>query len=203
MKWIIENSTWIFSGIGVTILVLVFNFLFGKKEKPNLINYKISTNSIRNAKQTNTNNLNNTNNINISIPKVNTLPIKTLELTKDSIQILFIDDEKFKTVENLISAGWINTKTIGDVRNLDSADVKNSDVIFVDINGIGESLFPKDKGLGLAEALKKKFPNKYIVIYSAQEQGDRFHKALKIVDNFLSKNAEPYEFINILENLIQ
>lgn len=203
MKWIIENSTWIFSGIGGTILVFVFKFLFEKKGKSNQIINFLSTNQISNSTQTNTNNLNNTNNISINIPKAENLPISTSELTKESIQILFIDDEKFKTVENLISAGWINTKTITDVRNLDSADVKNSNVIFVDINGVGESLFPKDKGLGLAEALKKKYPNKYIVIYSAQEQGDRFHKALKIVDNFLSKNAEPYEFINILENLIQ
>lgn len=85
---------------------------------------------------------------------------------------------------------------------MDCADIKNANIIFVDINGVGVTLFPKEQGLGLAEALKRKYPEKYIVLYSAQEKGDRFHKALKVVDSTLSKNAEPYEFINIIENFI-
>jgi DNA-binding NarL/FixJ family response regulator len=48
--------------------------------------------------------------------------------------------------------------------------------------------------LGLALNLKKKYPAKRIVIYSAETQGDRFHEALRKADGFLPKNAEPYEF---------
>ena len=100
----------------------------------------------------------------------------------------------------LKKAGWENTKRIKDVTNLDAIDVFNSNVIFVDVNGVGCQLFPKDQGLGLAEAIKKKYPEKYIVLYSAVSHN--FHKALNVVDNVLEKNADPYEFINILENYI-
>lgn len=193
MNWILENKEWIFSGIGVAIIGYLIK-LFMKKRSS--------------KKQINKNNSKNTNKIKINIGaggknSKDTVSTDSLILNKENIQVLFIDDERFKTVDNLKNAGWINTKTIKDVTNLDCIDVKNANVIFVDINGVGEKLFPTDKGLGLAEALKKKYPSKYIVIYSAQEQGDRFHKALRKVDYILSKNAEPYEFINILENCIK
>jgi DNA-binding NarL/FixJ family response regulator len=83
---------------------------------------------------------------------------------------------------------------------LDAQVVIDSDIIFVDINGVGLTLF-EDQGLGLASALKLKYPKKKIIIYSAETSGDRFHKALRQVDDCLSKNAEPYQFINLVENL--
>ena len=36
---------------------------------------------------------------------------------------------------------------------------------------------------------------------SSETKGDRFHKALREVDDCLSKNAEPYQFINLIETL--
>jgi hypothetical protein len=192
MNWIIENKEWIFSGIGVAIILFILSILkIDKIPESKIKNVSNSSGNISKIK------------INVGKYIMGKKDSDSNGKNKEDIQILFIDDEKFKTVDNLKSAGWINTKTIKDVTNLDSSDVKNSDVIFVDINGVGEKLFPIDKGLGLAEALKKKYPKKYIVIYSAQEQGDRFHKALKIVDYSLSKNAEPYEFINIIENCMK
>jgi DNA-binding NarL/FixJ family response regulator len=178
MNWIKENYEWLLGSGGiVSLITLVYNVF--KKKKSSKIENNVTIN----------NNIENDNHIK-----------GKAHCTKESIQVLFIDDEKFKIVENLKKAGYVNTKTIKDVANLDSPDVKNADVIFVDINGVGKFLFPQDEGLGLAEALKNKYKDKYIGIYSAQEQGNRFHKALKAVDFTLSKNAEPYEFITIIDN---
>ena len=68
----------------------------------------------------------------------------------------------------------------------------------MDINGVGLNLF-EDQGLGLASALKKKYPNKKVIIYSSETTGDRFHRALREVDGCLYKDAEPYQFINLIE----
>ena len=153
MNWIFENKEWIFSGIGVAIIGYSIKLLMkkGSSKKQIIKNNPKNTNKIK---------------INIGAGTNNKDTAKTdpLILSKENIQVLFIDDERFKTVENLKNAGWINTKSVKDVTNLDSIDVKNSNVIFVDINGVGEKLFPTDKGLGLAEALKKKYPEKYIVM---------------------------------------
>lgn len=117
------------------------------------------------------------------------------KLTK---RILFIDDEKFLLVGILKQAGWINTKWIKDVIDLDNNDVKASDIIFIDINGVGKTLYPKDQGLGLAMALKNKYKQKAIVVYSAESQ--RVHKAYSVVDACLPKDADPYEFIELIND---
>jgi hypothetical protein len=46
----------------------------------------------------------------------------------------------------------------------------------------------------------RKFPNKKVVIYSSQTTGERFHAALRVADHSLAKNADPYEFIQIVDD---
>lgn len=199
MDWIINNKEWLFSGIGVALLTFLTSlFIRSKKETNNELMTGISNNSTNNNTNTNTNS--NIVNVNIDNSEKKEIIQKAIK-NKEDLQLLFIDDEKFEIVSILKGAGWINTKTIKDVKNLDCLDVKNSDVIFVDINGVGCSLFPKDQGLGLAEAIKSRNPEKFVIIYSAQEQ--RLHKAFSIVDAVLPKNAEPYEFMNILDNYLR
>lgn len=124
-----------------------------------------------------------------------------MEKEKSQLRILFIDDNHtdFKMVSILKKAGYINTKSVKDITDLADAKVLEADIIFVDINGVGTQMF-EDQGLGLASALKKKYSGKKIIIYSAETTGDRFHRALREVDDCLSKNAEPYQFINLIES---
>ena len=119
---------------------------------------------------------------------------------KGSVHVLFIDDQKFDNVDVLRNAGWKNTKAIKDIKAIDCPEVLAADVIFVDINGVGTSLFPKEQGLGVAVQIKSRYNEKCVVVYSAQPQ--ELHKALSQVDAILPKNAEPYEYISILENYI-
>ncbi len=118
---------------------------------------------------------------------------------KKTCRILFIDDNQFKVPDILRNAGWVNTKRVKDINNIDDIDVANSDIFFVDIQGVGRALKFADEGLGLAQALKTKYPKKIVIIYSAENQGDRFHKALQSADATLSKNADPYEFQTLVE----
>lgn len=122
-----------------------------------------------------------------------------LDKRKKLTQILFVDDDtKFKIIKILNKAGW-NTKIIKDIDNLDAPIVQESHILFVDIHGVGILLGCKDEGLGLAHSLKRKYPDKKVIIYSTDSTGDRFHEALRSVDTFLSKNAEPFEFQELIE----
>lgn len=185
-----ENYEWIFSGVGATIVGLVLTyFLLDRKkkkdkDKPSNITINNNINSSETQKEQKE----------ISKEKENRIKEKT--------KILFIDDNHtdFKIVSILKKNGWINTKSIKDVINLDDQKVKDADIIFVDINGVGTTLF-NDEGLGLASELKKKYKNKKIIIYSADTKGDRFHKALREVDGCLSKDAEPFQFSSLIESL--
>ena len=121
-----------------------------------------------------------------------TLPIEEL---KKSTTILFIDDDRtFKIVDILKKMGWLNTKLIKDINSLSDHNVVAADVLFIDIQGVGKLLQEKDEGLGLALAIKRRYPTKKIVIYSAQGDGARFHEALSEADYSLPKTAEPVRF---------
>ena len=117
---------------------------------------------------------------------------------KSKVRILFIDDERFNMINILKKAGWKNIEYKKDLSDLDDNAVLSANVIFVDINGVGCSLF-RNQGLGLAAAIKNKHKDKRVIIYSAEPNGDRFDNALRQVDACLPKNAEPIEFMNLIE----
>jgi hypothetical protein len=123
-----------------------------------------------------------------------------IELMKQKLNILFIDDDtKFNIVKVLRDSGWKKTRTIADIKSLDMTTVKDSDMYFVDINGVGKFLELPNEGLDLALMLKEKYPNKKVVIYSASPTGRVFHKAWDMCDR-IDKNALPSQFTNTVEN---
>lgn len=123
---------------------------------------------------------------------LNTMSIKT--------NVLFIDDDnKFKVVKILIDSGWKRTKSVTDIKTLDVPVLKNADIVFVDINGVGKLLNLEYEGLDIALMIKQKYPLKKVIIYSANRNSNSFHKAWDICDFKLEKNALPYQFQNLVE----
>ena len=124
-----------------------------------------------------------------------------LSIRKKKTNILFVDDDRtFKIASILRSSGWENVKRIDDVRSIDDDDIVDTHILFIDIQGVGRVLRFQDEGLGLAEALKDRYPEKFIIVYSAVSTGDRLHPALNKVDRILRKNASTYEFQSIIED---
>ena len=184
INFISENYEWVFSGIGVSLLFSFVSFRKSKRENSPI--------RIENNVAVNQNN--------------GTTPLFDYSQLKESSKdiklktfILFIDDEKFNLVNILKQSGWLNTSSRKDIEDLDAQIVKQANIIFVDINGVGTKLQFRNQGLGLAGALKDKYPNKKIIIYSAETTGNRFDKVLQKVDYCLPKNAEPYEFIQLVD----
>lgn len=209
MNWILDNKEWIFSGAGLSVIggiwaVIKFLIIPRRDKKQTEINK--TDNVVGAIINNNTVNITPSSVLEDNTGKATSTETKdtsnTLASIKDRIKILFIDDEKFMMVDILKEAGWVNTKRMKDVSNLEHPIILESHIIFVDINGVAKNLF-KDQGIGLAGELKKKYPEKVIIIYSAESNGDRFHKTLREVDECISKNAEPYEFIGIVEEASQ
>lgn len=129
------------------------------------------------------------------------LPERSLDEIKQICKILFIDDKTFPLIDILKTAGWSNTRRIKDVDSLDQSEVRESHIMFVDIQGIGRKLKFHDEGLGLIVALKTKYPNKKIIAYSAEDQGQvqAFSDGINMADSRMSKNADPYQFQFLVE----
>ena len=132
--------------------------------------------------------------------------VKLKERSMDEIRsickILFIDDKSFPLVDILKNEGWRNVSRLKDVDALEQPEVKESHILIVDIQGVGKKLKFQDEGLGLLIALKEKYPEKKVIVYSAEDQGkiQAFHPGIDKADKRLSKNSDPYQFQVVIEN---
>ncbi|SHG32869.1 hypothetical protein SAMN05443549_103275 [Flavobacterium fluvii] len=122
-----------------------------------------------------------------------------IDSLKSKVKILFIDDDKkFNIVKILKDSKWKNTKSVVDIKSIDIPSVKEADILFVDVNGVGKLLKCEHEGLDIALMLKQKYPNKKIVIYSANKNNN-FHSAWDVCDFKLEKNALSYQFLSLVE----
>lgn len=137
--------------------------------------------------------------------KRKTIPNRSLDEIKGICKILFIDDKAFPIIEILEKNGWRNIVRLKDIEALDQMEVREAHILFVDIQGVGKKLKLPDEGLGLIIALKRKYPNKKIIAYSAEDQGhvSAFHQGLDVADSRMSKNANSYEFQFKIEKFAQ
>lgn len=133
-------------------------------------------------------------------PSGNEQEIERVVDLKGVCQILFIDDDKVPSViKPLKKSGWQNVKKIGDTANLDAPEIRNADIVFVDILGVGKALQFKNEGVGLAAAIKRRYPKKGVVIYSATSEHNLFDPDIDVLDGRLEKFAEPIQFSNMIE----
>lgn len=113
---------------------------------------------------------------------------------KDDIKInkkvLFIDDNPYPITKLMEKNGWRYVKLVPEIDSFECDDVRDADIILVDIIGVGKNLGFTDQGYELAEALKESYPNKKIIIYSQEK--NKFHKAIKKVDLTLEKTSNIY-----------
>lgn len=204
INWIIENKEWLFSGLGITIIAFVVKKLFTQNNRSE-------------DKQTQSQSNSQTQNVTVNMAQPFVAPINsvgeekedspalTIEGIKAQTNILFIDDDKeFKIVPILKKAGWKNTSFFpnADVRDTNAERIRKAHIIFVDIIGVGKTLY-EDEGLGLVVDLKKKYPQKKVVIYSAIPEHKLFHEAIKLADDQIPKNSQPAVFVSLIETLAE
>lgn len=195
MENILYNS-WTITIAGGFIVLILGKFFIDRRSK---ISEKPEVTAVNSGNQNQNLTVNNYNLPQESLQKIRK---DDFNLIKNNTRVLFVDDDTtFKIVDILKDAGWVNTRIVEDIKDIDSLDIRNTDIFFIDIKGVGSWLSVKDEGLALAEKLKDHYPNKKIVIYSSDKKGDRSHRALQKVDWFLDKYAEPTQFYDVLERL--
>ncbi|MEK7180888.1 MAG: hypothetical protein AAB738_00950 [Patescibacteria group bacterium] len=121
------------------------------------------------------------------------------KLGKNNAYILFIDDETFPVVENLVKAGW-SARRIKDIKNIQDEEVSRAHVIFVDYKGVGRNISEQDQGIGVIKAIKAAYgDSKRVVLYSGYARFD-LSMDMRKADNQLPKNSDTYEFISMIES---
>ena len=198
-NWLINNKEWLFSGLGISVGIYVLKHVFknnDKKEDKHALSQVNNQNVTVNVAQPSaTSNMSNS-------EKKNATTL-TIDGIKAQTNILFIDDDKkFKIVSILKKAGWKNTSFFPnpDVTDINAEKIRNAHIIFVDIKGVGTTMYDNE-GLDLVVDLKKKYPEKKIVMYSSVQEHSVFHEAIKLADDRISKNSQPAIFVSAIEKL--
>lgn len=123
---------------------------------------------------------------------------------KDKTRVLFIDDESRKDIiDYLFEEGW-NSRQLADkdMKAIDNKDISDSHIICVDINGVGTHMKKEHEGLDIAASIKKRYPQKKVILYSSQATHNIFHEANTLVDRRIHKSSGDYEiFRNEIESL--
>lgn len=232
LSWPFWNSG-LFTVLGPVVLgfagIVIKKVFFGKDDAEAVtsqtVNQSVDVAPVNNTSSSNSgsnsssstsgNNINNT--INFTLPNIGgELPVSTSEITpnssydmrklesiKSEVRILFIDDNYFRIVDILKKSGWINVKLINEVESFNQKEIMEANIIFVDIQGVGEALgYTRDGGLGLASVFKsdEKYKDKKIILYSAEQSGNIFNETIRKVDATLKKDAAVYEFEKLIED---
>jgi hypothetical protein len=204
MNWLLNNKEWVFSGVGVAIaatIATVIGWVFRSRQERSPSKPESERISITNQNVLTIGTQLGDGNANIA-PNVDRADEESLDVLKAKTYVLFIDDDtKFKVVDILVKSGWVHTRRISDVPTLDDEKLQQAHILFIDVQGVGKKLQFKAEGLGLASAVRDKYPRKKIVIYSAETRGERFHEGLRKADDFLAKDSDPYQFQEVTERL--
>jgi hypothetical protein len=187
-EWVKLNKEWVFGGIGIPALLFIlekFTGMFTYLIKEIWVFLKKTASPVPATPV---------------LAQQNIVCAHTPEERKRLTKILFIDDKTdFPVVNILKNSGWKNTRIIKRVTGVDDRNILDADICFVDINGVAKNLFPKDQGLGLVAAIRERHPNKRVVVYSSQTKRDAFDPLWEMAHARLPKNADPYEFENLVE----
>lgn len=127
--------------------------------------------------------------------------------TKDQIRekcriLILDDDDEFDIAEILRKAGW-SVEQERDIDSLEDGCLREANIVFVDIRGVGKAMRFTKEGLGLAEAIKRHHPDKMVAVYSAEREGDRFDSAWEWIDERIHKDVDPYRFQDLVERLAE
>ena len=127
-------------------------------------------------------------------------------LTKDTVNILFIDDQYFPIVDNLAKAGY-RVKRLKDVKDVDSPDLQIHDIIFVDYDGVGRNFSETHQGAQLVKEIKDKYgAAKFVVLYTEQSSiptETTMSDLFKAADGHMRKStSEASDFIKKIEEAL-
>lgn len=118
---------------------------------------------------------------------------------RKNTKILVIDDQSFEIKEFIKNHGY----SIDLLPDISSVEMTESyPLILCDIRGVGLMLNPKLQGIHLINEIKKTYPSKIVIAYTAGTDSSMQDKLIQ-PDGFLLKTADLAEWIELLDSKIK
>lgn len=123
---------------------------------------------------------------------------KILDLRK-RIDILVIDDEEFTPVTFLSNNNFRLTykKDIDNVK-----DVSEYPIILCDIRGVGKQLSDSYEGAFLIKEIKRNYPSKRVIAYTASQYDPTYNQYLEHADSLVQKGLGLEDWVKLLDEQI-
>jgi CheY-like chemotaxis protein len=120
---------------------------------------------------------------------------------REIVPIIVIDDQPFEPGNNLRSNHY-NISQLQDLQNVTEVDLHP--IVLCDLQGVGAKLHTDLQGAHLIREIKKHFPEKVIIAYTAISKNTNMSKIAQAnADLFLKKDAPLEDWIDALDGAIQ
>lgn len=111
-----------------------------------------------------------------------------------------IDDEAFFPKSNLSTYGY-NIIPLGDISSV--SDVENHDIVLCDLIGVGLHFDKKMQGASLIKEMKRIYPDKYVIAYTAAALSASVAKqADTFADKIIRKDTQIDEWVDKLDGVL-
>lgn len=114
--------------------------------------------------------------------------------------IIIIDDHIFPLLDSLRKHGFTISK-FNDIEDID--ELKGFDIIICDIRGIGQTFQSRYQGAHIVKEIHKRFPNKYLIVYSGSTFSVEYNNYFKLSDKTVKKGTDLSEWVVILDTAIK
>lgn len=113
--------------------------------------------------------------------------------------ILIIDDEAFAPQSFLESNNYRFTNK-SDIDNI--RDVSEYPIVLCDIRGVGQRLSSTYEGAFVIKEIKKNYPEKIVLAYTASQYDPSYNNYLLTADDVLQKNLPTEDWLDALDKYI-
>lgn len=118
---------------------------------------------------------------------------------RERVPIVIIDDEEFPYLDLLRDHKYNMTK-LDDITDIGA--VESYPVVLCDIRGVGRSLSAQFEGAHVISEVRKRYPHKVIVAYTAQQYDATYNRYLDHADFNQKKDADSEEWIETLDRAL-
>lgn len=125
--------------------------------------------------------------------------LNELNTKRQTTKILIIDDEPFNFIEPLRKLQF-NIEYKQDIDNL--SDISGYNIILSDIRGVGRKFSEQFGGAFLVNEIKKNYPEKIAIIYTANDYDPPFQQYFKKADFVIEKGTSIEAWTNIFDRAI-
>jgi DNA-binding NarL/FixJ family response regulator len=120
---------------------------------------------------------------------------------RKKVSIVAIDDQNFTPEKNLINSGF-SIEVRADIQRI--PEVEPFAIVLCDVNGVGTNLSTETQGAYVIEEVKKAYPHKIVVAFSAGSKASKIVNSAKMhADADIRKDASIEEWRDLLDGIIR